>query len=548
METINFTNIKNIRKLKKTPIIFVKNIFYIKLLVYFEDLEFIKYMNLKFNSFLWTVYILNCLIESKCSNKFLDQYIECYYTKHNLSQRLTQIIKLSWNNSVKNTKIIKRLSFYEKDKYADLSIKSGISPTVLLINKISSIDHLLYLSIKYNRWDCLIDMYLSKYINKDILVTHLPKCVRYFKFNLDKTRKKIYRLISVCEEIPELCNSGNFLLDLLGCIFTVYNKNCNYHLIRLSTILTNFFKTELSHIILSNQKLCDKFIEATNNFYSDFSIESIVSYNLKFKLNIPELTIYKTNITNSFIRSTCTSKFSIPEKTLIYLINNFKLDSIHIQTIFQHLDPEYDHLVNLLKKNHYIQIKNYLIDMQGSACPEIKCVFFKHFIKYKLLTPNEIKYFILDNINTFKYCNIKKFIKNFEEEYIFNLKSNILVSSNCLWILYNYYKNINDEIIRGVFEHIFKNNDQTYILYDIIESSIASGHSLRKIQDIFIEYFGKINFNFKDNWVLLEIFECIFITNVYLGPLDSLIHLLQTNKRFFENSFWKKITSIYKVD
>jgi hypothetical protein len=95
---------------------------------------------------------------------------------------------------------------------------------------------------------------------------------------------------------------------------------------------------------------------------------------------------------------------------------------------------------------------------------------------------------------------------------------------------------------------IFKKNQQTYIFYDIIEGSITSGYSLRKIQDIFIEYFGQINFNFKQNWVLLEIFEYIFIINVYLGPLDPLIKLFQTNKRFFEKSFWKRIISIYKVE
>jgi len=552
METINFTNItniiniKNIRKLKQKHI-FIKNIFYIKLLVYFEDLEFIKYMNLKSNCFLWTVYILDCLIKSKCSNKFIDLYIEFYYIKHNLSKRLKHIIKLTrWNDIIDKSKIVKKFSFYEKEKYAELSIRSGISPTILLINKISSVDHLLDLSIKYNRWDCLIDMYLSKYISKDILVIHLPKCIKYFEFNLEKPRKKINRLISVCEKTPELANSGNFLLELMCCMFTIYNKNLHYYLVRLSTIVTNFFKTELYHVILSNQKVCDKFIETSNDFYSDFSIESIINshiFGTNFKTNI--YPIYKTNITNSFI--VCTSKTSIPENTLIYLINNFKLETIHIQTIFKHLNPEYDHLVDLLKKPHYINMKNYLIDMQGSAYPEIKCAFFKYFIKYKLLSPNEIRHFILDNINSFKHWNIRKFVRNFEDEYVMHLKSNILVSSNCLWVLYYYYKIVNDEIITAVFDHIFKKNEQTYIYYDIIEGSIISGYSLRKIQNIFIKYFEQIKINFKDNWVIAEIFEYIFITNVYLDADDSLIKLLETNKRLFEKSLWKKISSTYKV-
>ena len=278
MDLINISNIKRLYVLKEDPKIFIKNIFYIKLLVYFEDIKFIEYMDIKSNCFLWIFNILYCLIQSKCSKKFIDKYVELYYINQNLQQRLKQINKIfTTSNNIKFIQLVKRLSFYEKDKYTRLSIEFGLSPINLLINKISNIDRILDLTLKYNRWDCLIDMYLSKYININILIKHLPKCIKFSNNQLIKPGKKINRLICTCEKIPELINSEKFLLELFGNILSVYNKKLKYHFIKLGTYVSRFFNSKLDDIILSNQKLCEKFIFTTSNLENENFIKSMDS-------------------------------------------------------------------------------------------------------------------------------------------------------------------------------------------------------------------------------------------------------------------------------
>lgn len=547
MDTISFSYIYNVWALKYNKKNFTKNIFYIKLLVYFKDLHFIQYIDLSTYDILWVKSIIYCLIECKCPDTLIDTFIENYYFKFNLNKRLNQI-----SDNIENINFVKRLSFYEKKKYADIYIRFGDSPTVLLVNKISCVNHLVNLSVKYNRWDCLINMYLSKYIGQDLLLAHLPKTVKYFGtdcfYDLKINGKKLHRLIETYEQIPELSNSKVFLLDLIGLIVSIYDKKFNYHFDKLSIIASNFFKTDMYNIIFSNDKLCKKIIECPG----DTSVLSISQFITKLfdekKINI--ISEYKTNIAKGFVSGTRKIFYSVTQETVIFLIKKFKLEAQHIQYIFANLNKHDDHLLCILKKSDFIQMKNYLIDSQGSADPDIKCEFFKYFIKYKLLTPNEIKFFILDNIQGLNYCLVKKFVKEFEPEYIQVLLANMYVSEKCLWTLSYYYKSYvsKDLIIEACVKNIIHKNEDSYVNLGIIDKMTSKEYPIKKIQELIINSLDVMTTNKKYDWCFMDLLKIYFINNKYFEPYDKLINIINSKKHLFPYGSWKELINLYKVD
>ena len=94
MEQINTSFIQKYYKDKKDKLIVFKNIFYIKLLGYFEDIDFLQRIetNNKINKFEWYFLVLMVLGISKCSDQFVNKFINEYYNTFPLKQRL-RIIK-----------------------------------------------------------------------------------------------------------------------------------------------------------------------------------------------------------------------------------------------------------------------------------------------------------------------------------------------------------------------------------------------------------------------------------------------------------------------
>jgi hypothetical protein len=193
-------------------------------------------------------------------------------------------------------------------------------------------------------------------------------------------------------------------------------------------------------------------------------------------------------------------------------------------------------------------MKKYLIDSNRYINHELKDNFFHKFIKYKLLTPNEIKYYILDNVQ-YLHLNpsvVNKYIKNFELEYIDALKDNITTSEKCIFILLSNYKFVSHDTIDSTFKLLIKKNDYSYIYYNIIKESIQK-YPIKQIQNIFITNLTNYSVQ-RTNWILNDLFKLCFIENTYHEPNQILYNYLISNKSNFTKNIFIKYTNLYKVD
>lgn len=554
MKNIELNIFANYPKIFKTNMsIYSKNIFYIILLINFEDLDFFEYINLSNYRLEWIVHILVCLGLSKCSDKFVNKFIHQIYLMEPLNKRINKIESIWYDISPKPykpliVKLISKLSFYEKKKFIQICFADKFSPTQLIINNIGTYEEFESLAIKNNCWEWIIDLFNSKYINIDKLINILQKIIsRSRPENTFELKSKINQLINLSIRTLELSESYEYNINLLGYLILIYDHwlkipFCDF----LDHLATTHFldKIQILKTILSNTKLIDKLISTLSEDHNCIMKEII-------GLFVPNTNLYKyidasdkENITNSFI------KFSLNKYihgyAFQYLIKTFKLGLDNIQTIFTYIGTKNIDIIFMLRKKHFIHMKNYLIDLNGHTIPDLKPEFFKMFNKYKLLTPNEIKQYILTNISHFNYWQIKKYIKLFEKEYIDALTENITRCEKCLFILSDIYKYVNYETINNTFKLLLEKNDISFLYYNIITSAIKK-YPIKQIQNMFISHLEN-HPNIISNWIVLDVFDLCFISNSYDHVSSVLTNFIIKNKVSFDKETFIKYTNLYKVD
>lgn len=499
MEQINTSIIKDYFSHKKidTKLIIYKNTFYIKLLGYFEDMDFFQYLKFtkQVTKFEWYFIVLIILSISKCSDQFVNKFINEYYNTFPLKQRLRIIKSFNYEllgaNIPQVIKLFNKLSFYEKEKFISIWLKKNYSPTQLIVCRLVTPDQMIkYMNEKYCLC-CAINLYNSKYIDINTLLEIANKAFKsneYYNLNT----KTWLQLASICLDI-------NYQLNLLT--FNLTNCFSLYPFKKLVKLLPS---NTLS-IIISNEKLCVQFIESLVEYYDLDRTKEIIKFMGK-KIN-PTFE-QKEILIHSLIKGL--NKYTVDD-IFVYLIKIFKLEPKDVGIILQNIEFDIHDFVHKLDKPYIVYLKEYIIDSNKYLNRTFKFDLFKKFIRYKLLNDNEIKYFILDNAHYLKYYQVKKYIKNFKQEYIQSLLNNTN-TANSLWILHLKFNITNQELVENVFAMI-KPNEQDWIIYDILKSLLEKINK-ENIQNIFLEKLKEFSVKrYRLSWLFSDILRLCLITN-----------------------------------
>ncbi len=186
MEQINTSFIQNYFK-NKNKLTIYKNIFYIKLLGYFEDMSFVQYLNFngQISKFEWYFLVLLVLFISKCSDQFVDKFINEYYNIFPLKQRLENIRRFNFSalnaNISKVIKSIDKLSFYEQKEFVKRYLNKNGSPTQLIICRLVSSEEMIKYMCEKECFNCAINLYNSKYISNDMFLPNTNFVIFYHK-------------------------------------------------------------------------------------------------------------------------------------------------------------------------------------------------------------------------------------------------------------------------------------------------------------------------------------------------------------------------------
>ncbi len=491
MEQIN-TSI--ILKYYNNNITVSKNIFYIKLLGYFEDNDFIQYINFKKESKLkWYFLILIVLFISKCSDNFINKFINEYYLLFPLDERIQVLNSLdyylmrAYSSSV--IKLIKKLSFYEQKQFIKKWLKKECSPTDLIINKLVSLNDIIEYINKNESLVCAINLYKSKYIDKKIVVQLINKT---FESNIsfNTNHKEWIQLIDISSDINFKLNL--IVLNLLNC-HSLYPFKKMIGKMPVNTI----------NLIVSNKKLCYRFINSLLEFYDDDRMISIIKIIGK-KLNptIEQKEVIIDSLIKIYNNTSYDEKFSC-------FIKFFKLTPEDVKVIFKNISSNI--CTDGIIRSYFVYLKEFVIDPNEYFNSELRVDLFKKLIKFKLLDQTEIKNFILDNAEHFKYYYIRKYIKNFKQDYYEALVTN-KYTPNSLWILHFKFKISNLEMVEKIFETL-KTDEQDWVSYDLIKSLIKK-FSLEKIQNVFLKILEQLTTKKHSlSWLFIDILRLCLIEN-----------------------------------
>jgi hypothetical protein len=495
MEQINTSFIQKYYKDKKDKLIVFKNIFYIKLLGYFEDIDFLQRIetNNKINKFEWYFLVLMVLGISKCSDQFINKFINEYYIIYPLKQRLLMLSNFDFyllsSNFPRIIKLIKKLSFYEQEKFIKIQLKNNLSPTQLIICKLITREQIIKYINEKQSLSCAINLYNSKYIDKNMVLEIANKSFASNKSCVYEIKTWL-QLIDIFQDIDFQLNL--FVFNLLNC----------YSLYPIKKLIEKMPSNTLN-MIISNKKLCEKFIKSLVEFYDISRVKSIIKLMGK-KIN-PTLE-QKNILIHSLIKTF--NKFSC-EESFVYFIKIFKLTPEDVEIILKNVSNLY--IVDI-GKVYLVHLKQCIIDRNEYFNPELKVDLFKKFIRFKLVNENEIRYFILDNTQYLKYYYIKKYIKNFKNDYYQALTDNSSNTPNSLWILHFKFKVTNLELIEKVFSTI-KPDEQDWVIYDLL-SSLIKKFDLNKIHDVFLELLKRFSIKkYVISWLFNDILSLCLVDN-----------------------------------
>jgi len=310
---------------------------------------------------------------------------------------------------------------------------------------------------------CAVNLYNSKYINKDTVLKIANKIFVSNRCYLTSTK--------IWLQLVDLSSDINYRLNLL-----VLNLSGCHYLYPFKKLVEKM-PPNILNMIMSNKKLCEKFIKSLVDFYDIARTKNIIKIiGKKINPTLEQKNILIDSLIKTFNRFTC-------EDSFVYFINIFKLTPEDIEIILKNVSDLY---IGGLGKVYLVHLKNCIIDKNEYFNPEVRVELFKGFLKFKLVNENEIRHFILDNAPYFKYYYVKKYIKNFKQDYYEALISNTnQIVPNSLWILHFKFKITNLELVENVFSTI-KSHEQDWVVYDLLKSLIKK-FNLEKIQTIFLE-------------------------------------------------------------
>jgi len=542
MEQIDTSFIQKYYKYRiknKNKLTIYKNIFYIKLLGYFEDIDFLQWINIdkQANKFEWYFLVLIVLGISKCSDQFINKFINEYYITFPLKQRLVLIANFNYSllgvNIYRIIKLISKLSFYEQKHFIKIRLDRDFTPTQLIIYKLTTIDEIVKYMNEKDSLSCALNLYNSKYIDKNIFLKIANKTFVSNKSYVCKIKTWL-QLIDISLEI-------DYQLNLL--VFILLNCDTLYPF----KILIKKMPSNSLDMIMLNKTLCEKFIRSLLEFYDINRSKSIIKIMGK-KINP---TIEQKNIIiNCLIK--ILNKFSA-EDLFVYLIKIFKLVPQDVDIILKNLS-NLSILsilsISKLTKSYLIHLKDCLIDKNEYFYPELRIELFKRFIKFKLVNENEIRHFILDNVLYLKYYQIKKYIKNFKQDYFEALVTNTNTNTNTiilnsLWILHFKFNVTNFELVEKTFS-ILKSDEQDWVIYDLINSLIKK-FNLEKIQNVFLQILEQ--FNYKKcllSWLFTDILRLCLIDNKIEKITKEKKDMLNKFLNFYKNlNIIKEIKKLY---
>ncbi len=497
MEQINTSYILSYFKHKplSNKLVIFKNIFYIKLLAYFEDMDFLQYLQyLDCDSLQWNFFLLITLFVSKCSDQFVNKFINEQYSTFPLKQRLGMIGRLNFVALGANTqnviKSIKKLSFYEQKEFIKNYLNNDKSPTQLIVCRLVTPEEMIKYMFDSNSLFCAINLYVSKYIDIATFLQIANKAFESNEWDIDNYPK-------IWLQLGNVCSDTNYLLKLI-----VFNLSNCYSLYPFKKLMEKMPSNALE-LIISNKKLCGYFFKSLISYYDLDRTKSIIDIFGK-KINpTPE---QKNILIDCFVKYFY--RFS-GDDLFVYLIKIFNLTQQEIKIVLQNSSSI---CTGGLGKKLFIYLKESVIDLNEPYYSDTKIELFKKFVKLKLLNENEIKYFILDNVCDLKYYQISKYIKNFKQEYFETLCNTTTHTINSLWILHFKFNVTSLDLVEKIFLTI-KPDDQDWLCYDLIESLIKK-FNLEVIQNIFLELLDRFSVKkFSLGWIFNDILRHCLIDN-----------------------------------